>query len=243
MARNCRTESLDKNARHLLRSASGAGREYHERVGSKAELCYYFVLLRLYELGDASDDLAVLVHSEPVALGAGLDLGVVHGLVDELAALVEVGDDDGLDLAVCKRCELFRAEELCHVCYRQVYSEVRLVRAVLLHCLEVRDAYERRARCSVVFAVLGENGRKYILDDLEDVVLARESHLHIKLVELTRAPVASGVLVPEAGCDLEISVDTGHHQKLLELLGCLGKCIELAGVLTRRNEVVSRALR
>ena len=59
------------------------------------------------------------------------------------------------------------------------------------------------------------------------------------MIELTGGTVLTGILVAEAGCDLEITVKAGGHQQLLELLGCLGKSIELALVFTAGNEIVT----
>ena len=144
MARYCSAECLNENASHLLCLALIACRKNNECIRLKAELGNNLVLLGSYELGNASDDLAVLIHSEPVSLAAGLDLAVCHRLVDELAALVEVRDNYRLDLAFCKRCELFRSKELRNVCNCQVDSKVRLVCTILLHCLKIRNAHKRR---------------------------------------------------------------------------------------------------
>ena len=145
MARNCATECLNENACHLLCLTLGTCRKNYERIRLKAELSYDLILLGSYELGDTADDLAVLIHSEPVTLAAGLDLAVSHCLIDELTALVEIRDNDCLDLAFCERCELLCSHEVCYVCNRKVDTEVRLICTVLLHCLKIRNAHERRA--------------------------------------------------------------------------------------------------
>ena len=79
------------------------------------------------------------------------------------------------------------------------------------------------------------------LDGREHVLLGDEAHLHVKLIEFQRA-IGPGVLIPEARRDLEVAVEAGHHQKLLELLGGLGEGVELAGVETRRDQKVTRSL-
>lgn len=61
------------------------------------------------------------------------------------------------------------------------------------------------------------------------VILRGKSHLHVQLVKLTGGAVRPGVLVPEAGGDLEVPVKAGGHQQLLELLGRLRQGIELSG--------------
>ena len=40
----------------------------------------------------------------------------------------------------------------------------------------------------------------------QHIVLGCESHFHIQLVELAGGTVGTGILITEAGCDLEISV-------------------------------------
>ena len=57
-----------------------------------------------------------------------------------------------------------------------------------------------------------------------------EAHLEVELVELAGRAVGAGVLVAEAGRDLEVAVEAGDHQQLLELLRRLRQRVELAGV-------------
>ena len=61
-------------------------------------------------------------------------------------------------------------------------------------------------------------------------------------VELAGGTVAPGVLVPEAGGNLEVLVKAGGHQQLLELLGGLGQGVELARMLAGGHQVVPGAL-
>lgn len=81
-----------------------------------------------------------------------------------------------------------------------------------------------------------------LLDRLEDVLLLDEAHLDVELVELARRAVGAGVLVAEAGRDLEVAVEAGDHQQLLELLRGLRQGVELAGVHPGGHHVVARAL-
>ena len=67
-------------------------------------------------------------------------------------------------------------------------------------------------------------------------------HLHIELVKLAGRTVAACILVAEAWGNLEITVEARGHQKLLKLLRRLRQGVELAGVLSRGDEVVPRAL-
>ncbi len=80
------------------------------------------------------------------------------------------------------------------------------------------------------------------LDRVEHVVLRHEAHLEIELIELARRTVGAGVLVAEAGGDLEIAVETGDHKQLLEHLRRLGKRVELARMHPAGHQIVARAL-
>ena len=75
----------------------------------------------------------------------------------------------------------------------------------------------------------------------EYVFLGGEGHLQVDLVELARAAVGPGSLVPEARGDLEVALDAAHHQKLFELLGSLGQGVKLTGVEPAGHEVVPGA--
>ena len=68
-----------------------------------------------------------------------------------------------------------------------------------------------------------------LLDELEDVLLLDERHLEVDLREL-RLAVGAQVLVAEAARDLEVALEAGHHQQLLELLRRLRQRVELAAV-------------
>src|SRR5699024_9168851 len=130
------------------------------------------------------------------------------------------------------------AQHLGGVLHHQVDAQVGLVGAVLVHGLQVGDAAEGGGGGHAVGAVLGEDGGQHVLQHGEDVLLVGEGHLHVQLVELAGGAVAAGVLVPEAGGDLEVLVEAGGHQQLLELLGGLGQGVELAGVLAAGHQVV-----
>jgi hypothetical protein len=80
------------------------------------------------------------------------------------------------------------------------------------------------------------------LDGGEHVVLRDEAHLEVELVELAGCSIGARVLVAEAGCDLEVAVEPGHHQQLLEHLRRLRQRIELAGMEPARHQVGTRAL-
>jgi hypothetical protein len=68
-----------------------------------------------------------------------------------------------------------------------------------------------------------------------------EGHLQVDLGELGLA-VGAQVFVAEAARDLEVAVEAGDHEDLLEDLRRLGKRIEAAGVDAAGDEIVARAL-
>ena len=80
-------------------------------------------------------------------------------------------------------------------------------------------------------------------NDGENIVLRHKTHLHVKLIELAGRTVRSCILVAETGCDLEITVESRNHKQLFELLRRLRQSIELAGMDTARNEIVTCAFR
>ena len=95
----------------------------------------------------------------------------------------------------------------------------------------------------LVLAELVEHGHQHVLQNAQHVRLTGEGHLHIQLIEFAGGAVGTGVLVPEAGGNLEVTVKAGGHQQLLELLGRLGQSVELAGVVPGGNQIVPGALR
>ena len=68
-------------------------------------------------------------------------------------------------------------------------------------------------------------------------------HLEIELIEFAGRAVRTRVLIAEAGRNLEIFIEAGGHQQLLELLRCLRQRIELALMLAGGNDIIARALR
>ena len=65
------------------------------------------------------------------------------------------------------------------------------------------------------------------LDEGHHGRLVDEAHLEVELGELGLA-VAAQVLVAEAARDLEVAVDAGDHQQLLELLRALRQGVDVA---------------
>ena len=81
-----------------------------------------------------------------------------------------------------------------------------------------------------------------VLNDIEQHVALRESHLDIDLGKF-RLTVSAQVFVAEAADDLVITVEAADHQKLFEELRRLRERVEVAVVQAAGNQVVARALR
>jgi len=97
-------------------------------------------------------------------------------------------------------------------------AHVWLVDAVVLDRFVIRHMHERRRQRD---AGGGEGGGEEALGDAEDVVHLREGHFEVDLGELGLA-VGAQVLVAEAAGDLEVAVEAGDHEDLLEDLRRLG---------------------
>ena len=121
-------------------------------------------------------------------------------------------------------------------------AEVGLVGAVFAHRVGIGDQRELR-RHRLAAAEFLEHAAQHRLDRLEHVLLLDEAHLDVELVELAGRAVGAGVLVAEARRDLEVAVEAGDHDQLLELLRRLRQRVELARVQARRHQEVARALR
>ena len=236
---------LHHDAGGLPHLGAGPGAQQHQGVVFQGEAFLHLgrqSRVGVEELGDAAHNLALVVHPEPVGLLPRLDLHVGAELVNGLAGQLAARHRHGLDEVPLEGAKAAALQQVRHVLHPQVDAQVRLVRAELLHGLEVGDAGEGRLGGDVVGAVLGEDGRQHLLDDGEHVLLPGKGHLHIQLVELAGGAVAAGVLVPEAGGNLEVLVKAGGHQQLLELLGRLGQGVELPRVLAGGHQVVPGAL-
>ena len=69
----------------------------------------------------------------------------------------------------------------------------------------------------------------------EHIVLRDEAHLDIELVELAGRAVGAGVFVAVAGRNLEVAIEAGHHDDLLEHLRRLRQRVELTRMAARRE--------
>ena len=67
-----------------------------------------------------------------------------------------------------------------------------------------------------------------------------KAHLQVELGELGLA-VGAQVFVAEAAGDLEVALDAGHHEQLLQLLRALRQGVELAGMQPTGHDEIARA--
>ena len=82
-----------------------------------------------------------------------------------------------------------------------------------------------------------------LFDNSEDLVLRDKRHFDVELVELAGRTVGAGVLVAKARSNLEITVEPGNHEQLLELLRRLGQGIKFSRMDARRHKIVACAFR
>ena len=104
-------------------------------------------------------------------------------------------------------------------------ARVRLVAAIRLHGLVIREVAERDRNLD------GEDVLPYPLqeplDECKDVLLRDEAHLDVELGEF-RLAIRAQVLVAEAPRYLEVAVAPSYHEELLEYLGGLRKRVEFS---------------
>ncbi len=132
-------------------------------------------------------------------------------------------------------------QQRAEVCQLQSEPQVRPVAPIPGHRVGIRDPGKWLAQDALRGVSLNAFDEKR-LDGSGDICLVNKCHLEIKLGELG-LPVGPRVLIAEATGHLKVPIHASHHQKLLELLGCLGKGIELAGMKTCRNQEVPGTLR
>ena len=198
-------------------------------------------------LGDRATKFAALASDVAKPGEALAPCPVVH-LVEELAALlmrVRRGDHAHAPAAAHDLLEQAEARSLKvfgHVRDDQRVAQIGLVAAVFQHRFGVGNArkFASRGHALAVCEFL-EHARQHRLDSLEDVFLRDETHLEVELVEFGAA-VCAQVFITETGCDLEIAIEAGDHQQLLEHLRRLRERVEAARVQAAGHEVVACAL-
>ena len=131
---------------------------------------------------------------------------------------------------------------LGHLLHDDGVAQIRLVGAIFAHGLGIgnaRPVFRHRLALAEFFKDAGDDG----LHRGKHVVLGDETHFDVELVEFAGQAVGARVLVAEAGGDLEIAVETRHHQQLLVLLRRLRQGVKLAGVDARGHQEVAGAFR
>ncbi len=124
-----------------------------------------------------------------------------------------------------------------HECHAETH--VGLVAAVVFHGIGPGHAQE--GLCKLDASDFFEKMLGHALECVDDVVLVDIAHLTVDLCEFGLA-VSAQVFVAEAFHNLEIAVDAGHHQQLLECLRALGQGVELALIHARGHHKVARTL-
>ena len=200
-------------------------------------------LLGTEELGDRGAPAVPLAKCPDEALGAEL-LGVVDQAVElgpRKLPLPEVDAPDratGLDHAA-EGLELRATQDLCQIGDLVAVAGIGLVRA------ETGDRFvvaHPRERDLDLDPHLAEQVDHQLLVQLDHVLARDEAHLYVELGEVGLA-VGSQVLVAEAAGDLEVALETGDHQQLLEQLRGLRKRVEGPAVLAARHEEIASAFR
>src|SRR3989441_11037277 len=107
---------------------------------------------------------------------------------------------------------------------REFETKIRLVGAESLHRLTPREPRKRPADPVTRFVPQRD---EHGLDEPHHILLADEGCLDIDLRKL-RLPIVPQILVAEAARDLEIAVETGHHEQLLVDLRRLRQRVERA---------------
>ena len=116
--------------------------------------------------------------------------------------------------------------------------QIRFVDAIGAHGLCVGQA---RDLCGHGIAGSLTRSDNQGFDRLVDLLLLRKRHLQVDLGELGLA-IGSKVFVAEASHDLEILLETRHHQKLFEDLRRLWQRVKHSGADAAWHQVIARAL-
>ena len=164
-------------------------------------------------------------------LGVGVDLLAGHGFA--------AGHLHGLDqLGLGKELEAGTAHDVGDVHQLQTEAGIGLVHTVAAHGFFILHAREGTGDVHAHDVV--EHAGHEVFGHGHDLFLVHEAHLDIHLGEFGLA-VGTQVFVTEAAHDLEVAVETAHHEQLLEQLGRLRQGVELAGVETAGHQEVAGA--
>ena len=128
----------------------------------------------------------------------------------------------------------------CQVHELHPEPDVRLVRPEALDRLLEGEDRERHAEDRSLGGRRRGDLDRHRFDEAHHGRLVHEAHLEVELRELG-LPVAAEVLVAIAAGDLEVAIDTGHHQQLLELLRALRQGVHAARLEPARHDEVAGA--
>ncbi len=106
-------------------------------------------------------------------------------------------------------------------------ADVGLVASVSCHGFLPCDAREGFGEIHTLY--IFEDVLHKTLEHADHVLLLHEAHLTVYLREL-RLAVGAKVFVAEALCNLEVTVESAHHQELLEKLRTLRQSVEFTGI-------------
>ena len=118
-------------------------------------------------------------------------------------------------------------------------ADIRTVATKTIHCLFPGHALQREL---MLYAGRFQNFLENAFHHVDYIVFLNERHLDVNLSKLGLT-ICAKVFIAEATCNLVIALNAANHQHLLELLRALRQCIELAGVRTGRNNIVTCAFR
>ena len=202
----------------------------------------HFLVCQELSIGRGDLTCIVLVPSKTLCsvalykLGKGVDL-----LTGELcsALYVDTADASAVLDSTCKHLKATAVKNRRKVGKLKAEAKVGLIRTEAIHCLVVGHSHKRKLKVDALEFL--EYTLKEALCYRDNIVLCYKGHLKVDLSKL-RLTVCTKVLVTEAACDLNITVEARKHEKLLIELRRLRKSVELSVVNTGRNEIVSCAL-
>ena len=143
--------------------------------------------------------------------------------------------------SVVEHGELSCAFQLVHQFHEfHSESEVRLVASEASHCFVPCHLLQlcRQFHSAHFF----KDVACHILEEVDYIVLVYERHLAVYLCEFGLS-VGSEVFVAEAFRYLEVSVESAHHEQLLQCLRALWQGVELSWVHSRGHDEVACSLR
>ena len=121
-----------------------------------------------------------------------------------------------------------------------IETQVRLVASVIFHGIVPTDTRESFFYIDAPDHLEQMLGHSF--ENVQHVFLLHKAHFAVDLCKFGLA-VRTQVFVTETFHDLEITVETGNHQQLLQRLRRLRQSVELSGIHTGRHDKVTRPFR